>query len=113
MLRPTLQSDTPAKVQHLDVWFHKHLLHIQSKYPGIINPREDVINNYSVRRSLRRGSKTQARNKKVPKDVVELNNRGWSDIAAGHREARGPGMIEVYTDVVAALETLLQYLAAL
>ncbi|KAL7578480.1 hypothetical protein ACA910_011548 [Epithemia clementina (nom. ined.)] len=113
MLRPTFQSESPARILHLDVWFHKHLLHIQSKHPGEINPCKDISNSYSVRQSLRRGLTTQARNKRVPKDVEELNNRWRSDSAAGHREARGSGMIEVYTDVVAALETLLQYSAAL
>ncbi|KAL7559003.1 hypothetical protein ACA910_010881 [Epithemia clementina (nom. ined.)] len=82
-------------------------------HPALIPEQVDVINKYSVRRLLQRGSTSQARNKNVPKEVIELNNRWRTEESAGNQAARGSGMLEVYTDVMADLETLLQYSAAL
>ncbi|KAL7570263.1 hypothetical protein ACA910_020685 [Epithemia clementina (nom. ined.)] len=78
--------------------------------PAIIPATTDVLNGYSVRQSLRRGSTMQARNKKVPKDVVDLNNRWRADDAAGNHEACGFTMLETFTDVLVTIEALLQYL---
>ncbi|KAL7561683.1 hypothetical protein ACA910_016448 [Epithemia clementina (nom. ined.)] len=103
----------PAQMKHLDVWFHKYLLQLQVMHPALIPEQVDVINKYSVWQSLRRGSTLQARNKKVPKEVIELNNRWRTEASVGNRAAQGSGMLEVYTDVMVALETLLQYSAAL
>ncbi|KAL7572219.1 hypothetical protein ACA910_011750 [Epithemia clementina (nom. ined.)] len=102
-------SDEPARIGQLDVWFHRYLLQLQTLQPNLISATTDVLNAYSVRRSLRRGSTTQARNKKVPKDVVDLNNRWRAEDAAGNCEARGSKMLETYTDVLIAIEVLLQY----
>ncbi|KAL7579541.1 hypothetical protein ACA910_007916 [Epithemia clementina (nom. ined.)] len=113
LIRTTPAQTTPAQIKHLDVWFHKYLLQLQVMHPALIPEQVDVINKYSVRRSLQRGYTSQARNKKVPKEVIELNNRWCTEKSAGDRAARGSGMLKVYTDVMAALETLLQYSAAL
>jgi hypothetical protein len=67
------------------------------------------MNVYSIRRSLQRGSTTQARNVKVPRDVINLNNRWRVEDASAFRSAAPGEMMENYTDVLAAVETLLQY----
>ncbi|KAL7570832.1 hypothetical protein ACA910_018902 [Epithemia clementina (nom. ined.)] len=110
-IQPT--DSSAARVSHLDVWFHKHLLMVQDSQTGAITEHIDVINRYCMQRLLCRGSTTQARNKRVPKDVVDLNNRWRTEDHAGHQSARGSEMLQVYTEVVAALETLLQFSAAL
>ncbi|KAL7575878.1 hypothetical protein ACA910_003192 [Epithemia clementina (nom. ined.)] len=93
--------------------FHKYLLELQVMNPHVLPMTMDIVNNYSVRRLLQRGSTTQARNKKVPKDIVNLNNQWRSEDTAGCQEQHGLAMIDVYTDVLAALDTLLQYSEAL
>ena len=102
-------SEDAAQIKHLDVLFHKYLLILQAIRPELIPESIDVINDYSIRRSLRRGSTTQARNQKVPRDIINLNNRWRSDDLARSRVAAPGEMMENYTDVVAAVETLLQY----
>ena len=86
-----------------------NLFIVQAIRPDLIPESIDVINDYSIRRSLRRGSTAQARNQKVPRDIVNLNNRWRSDDLARSRVAAPGEMMENYTDVVAAVETLLQY----
>ncbi|KAL7569763.1 hypothetical protein ACA910_005706 [Epithemia clementina (nom. ined.)] len=113
LIRVYPTQDTSARIKHIDVWLHKYLLLLQTEQPQLIPENTNVINKYSARRSLRRGSTTQARNKGVPCDIIKLNNRWRSEENAGHRLAQGSGMLEVYTNVLAALKTLLQYSAAL
>ena len=55
-----------------------------------------------------RGSNTQARNQRVPADVISLNNRWRAQEKAGGRRPRFQ-MMEHYTDVRAALPSLLRY----
>ncbi|KAL7556921.1 hypothetical protein ACA910_006166 [Epithemia clementina (nom. ined.)] len=104
LIRTTPVQTTPAQMKHLDVWFHKYLLQLQVMHPALIPEQVDVINKYSVWRSLRGGSTLQAHNKKVPKEVIELNNCWRMEESAGNKAAQGSGMLEVYTDVMAALE---------
>ena len=63
---------------------------------------------YSVRRSLRRGSTSEAQNAQVPKEVIEANNR-WRK----HMRSRGVlpsmDMIERYSDAKASIEALVRY----
>ncbi|KAL7570196.1 hypothetical protein ACA910_020028 [Epithemia clementina (nom. ined.)] len=110
-IQPT--ESTAAQVSHLDVWFHKYLLMVQDSQMGAIAEHVNMINRYSMQRLLRCGSTTQACNKRVPKDVVDLNSCWQTEDQAGHQSASGSGMLQVYTKVVAALETLLQFSATL
>jgi hypothetical protein len=67
-------------------------------------------------RSIRRGSTAQTRNERVPKDVINGNNRWRAEVAAkeGRAAAFGGNMMErSYTDVRAAVESLLRYSEAL
>ncbi|KAL7565120.1 hypothetical protein ACA910_005126 [Epithemia clementina (nom. ined.)] len=105
--KPT--SLNPASARDLDYVFHHSLLRLQEEKPDLIPPSVDVINQYSTRRSLRRGSTTQARNKKVPREVIELNNRWRTEDNARLQAGSGGGMLNVYTDVLATLDTFLRY----
>jgi hypothetical protein len=102
-------SDDAIQIKHLDVLFHKYLLIVQATRPDLIPESVDVVSDYSIRRSIRRGSTSQARNQKIPRDIINLNNRWRADDQAGSRVAAPGEMMENYTDVVAAVETLLQY----
>jgi hypothetical protein len=109
IFRKNPQAEEGAQIKHLDVLFHKYLLVVQADRSDLIPETVDVLNDYSIRRSLRRGSTTQARNQKVPRDVINLNNRWRAEDLAGARAAATGDMLENYTDVVAAVESLLQY----
>ena len=64
------------------------------QFPTILEKRVDLTQRFSFRRSLRRGSTTQARNKKVPKDVVVLNNRWRSQEHARGRFAQAVARVD-------------------
>ncbi|KAL7574183.1 hypothetical protein ACA910_014859 [Epithemia clementina (nom. ined.)] len=98
-----------ASVRTLDILFHKYLLLVQDVKNELILEDADVLNRHSVQRLLRQGSTMQARNVKVPHDVINLNNRWRTEEAARHHSATGSEMLEVYTDSLAAIESLLQY----
>jgi hypothetical protein len=109
LFRKSQEINEPAQIKHLDHLFHKYLLMLQCKRPDLIPENIDVLNVYSIRRSPRRGSTTQARNVKVPRDVININNRWRAENSSGFRSAAPGEMMENYTDVLAAVETLLQY----
>ena len=98
-----------AKVKELDVLFHRYMLIVQESFPALIPATVSVPFVYSLRRSLRRGSTAQARNQGVPRDVILLNNR-WRSNEASRGYSGAPGdIVELYTDVVVAVEALLRY----
>jgi hypothetical protein len=99
----------PAKTKELDVIFHKYMLMVQDQHPNLLGPEIDVVVAYSLRRSLRRGSTAQARNKGIPKDIITLNNRWRSEEGSRNRVAQPGDMVEYYTDAVVAIEALLKY----
>ena len=99
----------PAKTKELDVIFHKYMLMVQDQYPNLVGPEIDVVVSYSLRRSLRRGSTAQARNKGIPKDIIALNNRWRSEEESRNRVTQTGDMVEYYTDAVVAIEALLKY----
>ncbi|KAL7563498.1 hypothetical protein ACA910_008798 [Epithemia clementina (nom. ined.)] len=70
----TTKDQTPASIWQMHMIFHKCLLSLQERQPHLFGKGFDVVNKYSVHCSLRRGSTAQARNAKVPKDVILVNN---------------------------------------
>jgi hypothetical protein len=105
-------DSTPATVSRLDEFFHRYLRKLQEARPDILSPGTVVERVFSLRRSLRRGSTTHARNRAIPKDVIESNNRWRKQERAKNREA-SLSMLDTYTDVVAVLEMHLVYSRAL
>lgn len=88
------------------------LLEIQHTKPQLIDASLDVIEEYGIYRSFRRGATTHAQNQKVPAEVVDANNRWRRFERAGTRKPKLP-MRELYTEVLQLLPTLLQFSAAL
>jgi hypothetical protein len=109
LFRNTINTPLPAKVKELDVMFQKYLLMVQDSFPNLIPSTIDVSEVYSLARSLRRGSTAQARNQGVHRDIVMLNNRWRSDEASRGYSGVPHGIMELYTDVVVAIEALLRY----
>ena len=71
-------------------------------------PTKVEIEDYSLRHSLRRGSTTEAQNKKVPGETIDLINR-WRKREAARGAEPGLPMRQVYTQALSALETTLRF----
>jgi hypothetical protein len=92
----------------LDLLFHGILQRVQEHWPQVLPPSVKVQDEISVRRSLRRGSTTEASNRGIPKEVVEANQR-WGK----HQRSRGVlpqmSMMERYSDARANVGYLIWY----
>ena len=92
----------------LDLLFHGVLQRVQERWPRVLPLSVRVQDETSVRRSLRRGSTTEASNRGIPKEVVEANQR-WGK----HQRARGVlpqmAMMERYSDARANVGYLIRY----
>lgn len=101
-----------ATIKDLDVMFHYILRRVQAERPHVLSQDVNIESEFSVRRSLRRGSTTEAGNVFLPQDVIEVNNR-WRK----HMKTTGikPSMTmaETYTDAQASLPQLIRYSKAL
>jgi len=73
----------------------------------------DVFDVFSLRRSLRRGSDSQAIAQQVAPDDIDLNNRWRRVEQAGSRKATFQKMRQHYADVRILLPALLRYSRAL
>jgi len=92
----------------LDPLFHGILSRVQERWPRVISPTVKIQDETSVRRSLRRGSTTEASNRGIPKEVIEANQR-WGK----HQRSRGVlpsmSMMERYSDARANVGYLIRY----
>jgi len=112
LFRENIGAQQLATIRELDVLFHRYLLVVQDTMPEIIRPTVNVVRDFSVRRSLRRGATSQARNMNIPKDVIDLNNR-WRKVERAGLRAPTYDMFEHYTDVVAAIDAVLRFSSSL
>jgi hypothetical protein len=101
-----------GRISDFDPLFHDALRRVQRENPDLIKPDVDVADAYSLRRSLRRGSTTHAKNRDVPLEHIECNNR-WRKQARAKGKAPSLSMSQHYTDVRGSLEYTLRYSAAL
>ena len=86
---------------------HRNLSNLQGSRPEDLIPRDVVVTEaYNVYRSFRRGATTRARKAKVPKDVIELNNR-WSKVERKSGGMPKMSMANLYTEIRQALATKL------
>ena len=87
---------------------HRSLSNLQVRRPDLI-PQDVVITEvYNVYRSFRRGSTTRAREAKVPKDIIELNNR-WNKVERKSGGMPNMSMADLYTEIRQALATKLRF----
>ena len=87
---------------------HQNLSNLQSSRPDLIAQDIVVTEVYNVYRSFRRGSTTRAREAKVPKDIIETNNR-WSKVERKSGGMPRMSMAELYTEIRQALATKLRF----
>ena len=97
-----------ATIGDLDLLLHDILRQVQARYPEIIPASVKVEDEYSARRSLRRGSTSEAQNVQVPKEVIEANNR-WKKHMRSQGILPSMEMIERYSDAKASVAALVRY----
>jgi len=68
----------------------------------------DITDAYGLSRSLRRGSTTEAGNRKVDARVVDMNNR-WRKFEKAKGRKPSMAMAAHYTEMLLSLPTLLEY----
>ena len=84
------------------------LKEIQRKFPNVISHETDVGDSFSTYRSLRRGATAEAQNARIPKAVIEANNR-WRKYARQNGSAAGMSMMDRYSDAKACVPTLIRF----
>ena len=92
--------------------FHHRLLMIQELRPEIISPDIDVVRDYGLSRSCRRGSNTHARNQGVAEPDIEVQMH-WAGKEGKNGKRLQQKMCDNYTDFRQAIPTLLRYSKAL
>jgi len=102
------EEGEPVRTSDYDFEICERIEEVQRTRTGLVDPDLDVHARYSMRRSLRRGSDSQAIAKKIPQLDIELNNR-WrqQEKAKGRQPQRS--MIHRYADVRILLPALLRY----
>ena len=87
---------------------HRNLSNLQASRPDLI-PQDVVVTEvYNVYRPFRRGATTRAREAKVPKDIIKLNNR-WSKVERKSGKMPKMSMADLYTEMRQALATKLRF----
>jgi hypothetical protein len=64
------------------------LVGVRGPRAKLFDPGIKVMEVYSLRRSLRRGSTTRATNRSIPKEIIKKKN-WWSELEAAHGRRQG------------------------
>ena len=97
-----------ASISEMDGLLCPLLKEIQRKFPNVISHETDVGDSFSTYRSLRRGATAEAQNARIPKAVIEANNR-WRKYARQNGSAAGMSMMDRYSDAKACVPTLIRF----
>jgi hypothetical protein len=100
------------KARDMEPRFFDRLEQIQSNRPDLIPPTDDVVEEYGIYRSFRRGSTSEATNQGIPPEVIDMNNR-WRRFHRAGASKPSLCMRDHYTDVRLTLNQSLRYSAAL
>jgi len=105
------QAVRRSRMGDLDPPFHDLLSRVQERWPTVIHPTVRVQDEYSIRRSGRRGSTINAQNQGVGTEVIEANN-GWRKFMRSKGILPNMTMVERYSDAKASVTVLIRYSAA-
>ena len=95
-------------VAEMDIGFHALLRLVQNRCPNLIADSVKVEDDYSMKRSLRRGATAEAQNAQIPTDVIQANNR-WRKFSRAKGMTPGMSMMERYSDARASVPTLILF----
>ena len=96
-----------AKMRDFNDAFQEFVGKAMERNPGAFSSEVEV-EGYNLRRSLRRGSTTQAHNNKTPASTITMVNR-WRKREAARGAEPGLEMRQVYTQALTAVEATLEY----
>ena len=96
-----------AKMRDFNSTFQEFVGLARDRSPEAFSSKVE-IEDYNLRRSLRRGSTTQAHNNKTPVATIELVNR-WRKREAARGAEPGLEMRQVYTQALTAVDATLEY----
>jgi hypothetical protein len=97
-----------AKIGDFEGEFLERMIRLKISRPGLFEPGVDISESYSLFRSLRRGSTSQAVKRRVDPDIIELNNR-WRKFDRARGMKPSLGMKHHYTEIKLILAALWQY----
>ena len=106
-----LFSDSKKRVRQISDYnpqFIERLEEIHGQRPDLFAPGTNVGEEYSLVRSLRRGSTTLAQVRGVRAMVIDLNNR-WRKIERARGRAPNLSMRELYSEIMLMLSMKLEY----
>ena len=95
-------------VAEMDIGFHALLRLVQNRCPNLIADSVKVEDDYSMKRSLRRGATAEAQNAQIPTNVIQANNR-WRKLSRANGMTPGMSTMERYTDAKASMPTLILF----
>ena len=97
-----------ATIGDLDTLFHDILRQVQIRFRATLPAHVKIDDEFSVRRSLRTGSTSDAHNQHVPKEVIEANYR-WRKHMRSRNVLPSMDMVERYSDAKATVMALVRY----
>ncbi len=97
---------------NLESTFFDRLEQIQATRPDLIPPSDDVVEEYGIYKSFRRGSTSEATNKGLPPEVIDLNNC-WRKFHKAGASRPTLMMRDHYSDMRLMLNQSLRYSAIL
>lgn len=92
----------------LDTLFRDILRQVQIRFRATLPAHVKIDDDSSVRRSLRRGSTSDAHNQHVPKEVIKANYR-WRKHMRSRNVLPSMDMVERYSDAKATVMALVRY----
>jgi hypothetical protein len=102
------RNNQRVKAIHFEPIFFDRLEQIQSMRPDLIPSNDDVVEDYGIYRSFRRGSTSEVTNKGLPPEVIDLNNR-WRKFHKAGASRPTLSMRDHYSDIRLTLKQSLRY----
>jgi len=111
---PLFRSKMGTRLKAVEVKprFFDRLEQVQAKRPDLIPSSDDIPEEYGIYRSFRRGSTSEATNKRLAPDIIDANN-WWRKFNKGGASTPSLSMREHYADVRLMRNQSLKYSAFL
>lgn len=97
-----------AKIGKYDLEFHRRLEIVQLRRGDLFETNVNVADAYGLRRSLRRGSTSEATNAGLSQHLIDLNNR-WRTIEKARGRNPSISMSAHYTELKLVIESRRKY----
>jgi len=101
-------NGSKLKAKMMEPRFHDRLIQVQHSCTHLLDPELDVVEEYGVSRSFRRGGTSEATKNGALPHVVELNGR-WRKVNQSGASRPSITIREHYTDVRLTLKPLLAF----